>query len=436
MKKTLPLFFFSILIAAATFAGTVSVRYLSNDGDDAADGLTPETAWRSLAKLSRSLPAGGEARLRCGDVFYGRARLKSGRSAERRTTLTSYGEGPAPEIHAYKTALPDPTVWEPTGTNHLWRIDLSDHAKFDGNHDTPDDNVGFLKVDGQIHGRKFFGDPAKLTRQWDFIDDHRTVTVWSERNPALVAKSIRFAPKMGILPFASHVTFSNIVVRGTGGHAANVIGIDLRFFDCGFHEIGGSHLGKPGAGTTRFGNGIECWAGSSDILVERCSFSEIYDTAFTLQGPSPKRSWENTHVVDSVFTNCTQCTELWATKCAPGIGIKNCSFRRNRCVNTGRGWAWESRPAKSNAVPLLMYAMETDVCDYLVTENVFINSRKFLVCKSGGVADLPASYRIEGNTIIGPTNQPLAYCRGKGREKEERARIEQLRAQNTFKEHE
>ncbi|MBQ6338225.1 MAG: acetylxylan esterase, partial [Kiritimatiellae bacterium] len=369
------------------------VRYFSNAGDDAADGLTPATAWRTLEKLGGDLPAGGEARLRRGDVFYGKVDLKSGPDAAHPTVLSAYGEGAAPEICAYKIAKADPSAWTFTGTNNLWRIDLADDSTFGGNRMTKDGNVGFLKVDGRIFGRKFFAKNGRpLAQQWDFMDDHRFLTVWSADNPARMAKDIRIAPNLGVIPFRNHMEVRDVVVRGTGGHGSNGVGFDVRFFDCGFYEIGGSHLGGYGNGVTRYGNGVECWAGASHVQVCRCAFADIYDVGFTMQGGSPSRSWENTHVTDCTFTRCTQCYELWTTKCRPGIGMKGCTFLRNRCVDTARGWAYDVRPDKANATPLLMYAMETDVCDILVKDNMFVNSRGALIFKSGGLADLPDSY--------------------------------------------
>ena len=47
--------------------------------------------------------------------------------------LTAYGEGETPEVCAYKLPKPDPAVWTYMDTNNLWRIDLGDHSKFDGN---------------------------------------------------------------------------------------------------------------------------------------------------------------------------------------------------------------------------------------------------------------------------------------------------------------
>lgn len=413
--------------------GGKSVRYFSNDGDDAADGLTPGTAWRTLEKLCKDLPAGAEVRLRRGDVFYGKADLKPGLSAECPTVLTAYGEGAKPEICAFKVTKSDPAVWTPAGTNNLWRIDLGDYSKFDGNHMTRSGNVGFLKVDGRIFGRKFFAKLKKpLERQWDFIDDGRNLTVWSKANPALVAKDIRIAPCMGTLPFRDHIVVSNVVVRGTGAHGANGGGVDVRFFDCEFLEIGGSHLYGHGAGVSRYGNGVECWGGCRDVQVSRCVFADVYDVGFTMQGRQAPFSWENIHVTDCVFLRCSQCYELWLNKCRPGIGMKNCSFMRNRCIDTARGWAYDVRPDKANATPLLMYTMATDTCDILVKDNIFINSRGYLIFKSGGLADLPETYRVVDNTVVGPANQPLAYCVGKEKAAAETVREKSIRAANRF----
>ena len=38
--------------------------------------------------------------------------------------------------------------------------------------------------------------------------------------------------------------------------------------------------------------------------------------------------------------------------------MKNCSFLRNRCVDTGYCWGYDARPNKEVAAPLLAYAME------------------------------------------------------------------------------
>lgn len=168
------------------------------------------------------------------------------------------------------------------------------------------------------------------------------------------------------------------------------------------------------------------------MQVRRCVFADVYDVGFTMQGRQAPFSWENIHATDCVFVRCSQCYELWLNNCLPGIGMKNCSFMRNRCIDTARGWAYDVRPDKANAAPLLMYTMATDTCDILVKDNIFINSRGYLIFKSGGLANLPESYRVVDNTVVGPTNQPLANCVGQGKAAAEAVRERTIRAANRF----
>lgn len=406
------------------------VRYVSADGDDANDGLTEKTAWRTVPRLAKGLPAGGEGRLRRGDTYYcGRLFFRSGLDAEHRTKLTAWGEGPAPVLSAYMIPSNDPSVWKPAG-EHLWSYVPTADKGLRGNTTVVNGNIGFLKIGDRIWARKFFK-VGQLARQWDFYDDHTTLTVWSERNPAEMAKDIRLAPNMRVITFVNHLEVRGIDVRGTGGHGASGSGCDLRFIDCGFHEIGGSHLAGHGAGVSRYGNGIECWANSKDVLVKGCRISEVYDVAFTMQGPSPKFSWENIHVVDCTISNCTQAIEIWIKRSAPGIGFRNCSFERNLCVNTSRSWGYETRPDKAGGTPLLLYNMETDTCDLLIKDNRFVNSQGALICFWRGLGTLPAGYRIVDNVIEGAADAPICCQPGKD-PAASAAREKQIRAENKF----
>ena len=62
--------------------------YVANDGDDAADGLTPETAWKTLAKVSAAeLQPGDGVFFRRGDLFRGAVHVCAG------VAYGAYGEG-------------------------------------------------------------------------------------------------------------------------------------------------------------------------------------------------------------------------------------------------------------------------------------------------------------------------------------------------------
>ena len=406
------------------------VYYLSAAGDDAADGRSPETAWRTFGKVKTSLPGGAELRLRRGDVFYGRLRIKGGRDADHPTRVTAWGEGAKPVISLYKIVKPDPAVWQ-AESNGVWRLDLTKSGNLSGNPEARN-NIGFILADGRIHGfRKFNGKP--LTAEWEYAEDKDGILrVRCSRNPAEVAKDIRLAPQVGGVKLVSNAVFDSLVVRGTGAHGANGAGSDLVFRNCEFREIGGSVLTVRENGVhARYGNGIECWAGSTRVRVENCSFSDIYDVAFTMQGRQPPRSWENVHMTGCMVERCTQAFEVWTTGCKPGIGLKGCSFTRNTCVDCGFCWGYDTRPNKDCSAPLLMYSLQTDVCDILVSDNDFVNYRNYLVYKGGGLQLLPEGYRIVGNRIRGPVTAIGNHSR-LGSTPEYRAREENILKDNVF----
>ena len=69
--------------------------YISPAGDDSADGLSPERAWKSLAPLhpeTGCLQAGDTVRFERGGVYRGCTRLVSG------VRYADYGVGALPQI--------------------------------------------------------------------------------------------------------------------------------------------------------------------------------------------------------------------------------------------------------------------------------------------------------------------------------------------------
>ena len=88
MKTKLIIFWTAMIAATGLWATQPQVRYVSSEGDDANDGLTEKTSWRTLRKLSESLPPGGVGLLRRGDVFYGQLKIPAGLSPDSPTTIS------------------------------------------------------------------------------------------------------------------------------------------------------------------------------------------------------------------------------------------------------------------------------------------------------------------------------------------------------------
>jgi len=80
---------------------TSSVYYLdSNNGNDQNDGLSPETAWKSLDKLNEiKLRAGWQVLFKAGTVYNGRLKPQGSGVAEKPIIIDMFGDGDKPRIN-------------------------------------------------------------------------------------------------------------------------------------------------------------------------------------------------------------------------------------------------------------------------------------------------------------------------------------------------
>lgn len=381
----------------------MSVYYLSREGSDCADGLSPDTAWQTIACANARLQAGDTLLFRRGDTFYGRVLLPHGLSHEHPTVCASYGEGEKPVISQYKRALPR---WERSG-EHVWRLALSDPSCIEGNTDQMDVNAGFLKIDGVLYGHKCFS-IDQMAAQWDFYNDDTNLYVFCEENPAHAAREILIACNIGCLPFRNHIRIDGLHFRGSGGHGISGVGHDAVITNCEFHELGGSQLAGFPVPNTRYGNGVECWSDSADILVESCCFSDIYDVAVTMQGNNVRQGWRNIVFRRCVMWNNQQSFEIWSDGELPGTGFIDCVFEDNLCLDAGFCWSYAFRPDRDNAAHLLMYNLKCPLCGVTVRNNVFSNARSAPIYKHGGASRIPADYVLENNLfLISPRQDPV-----------------------------
>lgn len=387
-------------------------RYLSNAGDDAADGLTPQTAWRTVGKLNKDLPAGATGCLRRGDVFYGCLKVKGGLDLDHPTVLTDYGVGAKPVVTTQKLLKPDPAVWEPVSAarHGMWRMDVGNPSNSTG-FVTEENDPAFLTVDGVVRPWLKW-DPADVNGQWDFAVRDGVLYVHSTNNPAAISRDIRLTVKGHGLWLESNSTVSNLAFRSVGSHGI-VAGWsaepveNLVISDCEFENIGGAEC--PGFAKPfriRLGNGIEFGHGVRHARVDRCVFQNVYDVAFTMQG-LPGSSWTDVHVRDCDIQDCSQAFEVWCKKAPEGVGFVDCSFSGNRISRVGGGWGALVRTNRSTTRPILVYDMETDTVDISVTGNRFERCAPELVFCLGrnpssvdGREPLPKGFKFCDNEVV------------------------------------
>ena len=99
MNRTFPILL-AFLLAPLAMLHAASYHLDAEGGTDDGDGLTPATAWRSLAKASAfTFQPGDRLLLKAGSSWTGQLHPLGSGSAEHRITLDRHGKGAKPVIH-------------------------------------------------------------------------------------------------------------------------------------------------------------------------------------------------------------------------------------------------------------------------------------------------------------------------------------------------
>ena len=375
--------------------------YVSADGDDSADGLTPKTAWKSLDKVNSSEFGYGDSILfRAGDIFRGHLEPLSGRPGGE-ITYSSYGKGAKPVIEPSFDAS-HISDWVKVGDN-LWKC-----VKVSNNELA---NVIFNHGD---KGCAWKEDRLELLAGQDlhfaWVKDENAVYMVSGVNPASRFSSIEIAEKQHIIMEAEchDVRYDGLWLRYGGAHG---IGGDcvkrITIKNCDICWIGGSTLYFDNGGrSVRYGNGIEFWSAAEDILVEGCRIWECWDAGITNQSNENGKVQKNITYRANTIWNCEYSYEYWQQ----GDGAKtiNILFENNICRDAGKGWG-HTRRWNPNAAHLMFYDTTAETSGFVIRGNVFENT------ENCGIRLFNAWYksiRMEGNKWIINSN---LLCRYHGR---------------------
>ena len=112
--KSLLLLAFVILSVTAN----ATTYYFSATGNDANNGTSASTPWKTLNKLNSvfsSLNPGDNVLFNRGDVFYGKITISKSGTAASRFTIGAYGTGAQPIITGFTTV----SAWTNLGDN-IW----------------------------------------------------------------------------------------------------------------------------------------------------------------------------------------------------------------------------------------------------------------------------------------------------------------------------
>jgi hypothetical protein len=391
----------------------MTTYYISNDGNDANNGVTPSTPWATLSRLNTALV---DSVIKIGDVIL----LRSDHTFDGRInginmpdsafgielTIAPYGHGRKPRVSGYKNAS-NAAVWT-EHTPGVWKMDASlATGTFTGNRMSSDANVGFLRIDGKIKPARR-NSLAELAATWDSYGDTATNTVYvkASANPATLAAEVLIAVNNTGFGTNRNTKVSGLEFVGFGGHGARVTqpatNNNVSITACKIHEIGGSIL----SGTTRYGNGVEVWVGGKNVQIEHNDIHDVYDVGITYQGPADGNSnlgFNNVHARYNRIWNCNQTVEWWITSTAgtnPNTGYVNCSFTDNICLNAGYSFGSDVRSdSDGKGVHILTYSMELPA-DITVERNVFWGARHAYAFANTNSNTLVAGIKTNNNEIF------------------------------------
>lgn len=418
--------------------------YVSNGGNDMNDGLSEETPWQSLGRVSSaSLEAGDGVLFRRGDLFRGCI------SAHEGVTYGAYGVGEKPRFYGWEKSLADPALWEPYGdSGNIWHLT------------EPILDCGTLVFDGgEAHCRKLI--PSYINSRFVRRDDEGVefviendlerdldmVTLYSHRltekpshgesfpvpvidddslgdlylrcdgiNPALRFSEIEALPRRNMFKSGSHanVHIDNLCLKYIGAHAIGAGGEcvrGLKVTNCELGWIGGgiqNYLGvdpnypEGGRGSvTRYGNGIEIYGGCLDYLVEGCYIYQVYDAAITHQITTRGKSFKlsNIRYTQNLVEYCVYSIEYFLEKTMGDCesAIEGCEIEGNILRFSGFGWG-QQRHNTHTPAHIKGWSYENTARDFTVKNNIFDRAAyRMLHLVAREQSSCPA---MEGNTYV------------------------------------
>lgn len=409
--------------------------YVSSDGDDFNDGLSPETPLETIEALTYyvKLKAGDIVLFRRGDVFRGKIQCVEG------VTYSSYGEGDLPVINGSPFDGAVYGSWEETEFPNVYRYSET----FDGDvglitYNNAEGYIGKVCIDyingwesatiGQVIG-------TYLTKDMTFFQvdpkapcalvkdpaEKGALYMYSEKgDPAERFDNLEFSTYGNIFNATNGVTVSHLHLAFGGSHGVGAGTCkNLKVEYCELSWIGGSiqhyESGAPGK-YVRYGNAVEIFGGCDNYTVDHCWIHDVYDAGVTHQYNAESDSpciMQNVTYSDNLIERCVYSVEYFNRVSGAGekgSGMKNILIRGNvcRCAGVGFGYAERrDRNARHIQGGWLGGTYSYDVENYVIENNIFDRSEQLMFSiASTDASNLPV---MRGNTYIQYRGERYGY---------------------------
>ncbi len=408
---------------------TGKTYYVSPNGDDTKDGLTPATAWKTMKKVNTlALTSGGVGVLfERGGVWRERLYAQGG------ITYSAYGEGDKPKLYGSPENGADASKWTLISENKesgakIWKysnegmVDVG-NIVFDGKSYARKTNPRY--VDGKFMFDKntafeiekhldtdltFFHKADSKLNGSNVPDTGATGAIYlrcDKGNPGDLYNEIEFSTRGNVVSIRGNgVTIDNLCIMYGGSHGVGSGTVkDLTVRNCEIGWIGGSFqsynssTGVP----TRFGNGVEIYGSCDDYTVENCYIWQNYDAGVTHQFSSTQTgscTMDNVTYKGNVIEDCVYSIEYFLSVSSDATvkrSGKNILFEDNILRRAGYGFG-STRPDGNVQCHIRAWTSSNPFENYVIKNNYFDRSTWSLVQVTAAYkAWLP---KMEGNTFI------------------------------------
>lgn len=324
-----------------------TIYYVSNNGDDNNDGLSPDTPWQTVKKVNDTPMKEGDAVLfERGGLFRGMVICNS------HITYSAYGKGPKPIITCSPENGSGKEKWSLLeGTDNIWvyykelpetglivfndgedysikKVPSYINGKYVVRHQTDVD----FDVRKHMHVNLAHFSEHKVINEKLGVPDISPENVCplylrcDQGNPGEIYNSIEFAIRdHGFrVPGAPNVTIDNVSVKYVGGHGiASGSCRNLTIRNCEFGWIGGTvqyyrgQDGTPRQGeVVRFGNAIEIYGGCINYTCDHNYIYQVFDAGVTHQygGGESDCKQKNVKYINNLIEYCTYSIEYFLGK--------------------------------------------------------------------------------------------------------------------------
>ncbi len=416
--------------------------FVSNEGNDNADGMTPKTAWQTLQKVtSAGLEHGDGVFFRRGDIFRGLLRAKTG------VTYAAYGEGPKPKLYGGDENLAKPEYWELADEErHIWKctkpmLDAgtlvfnegekcsrklipsfikgqfvcreNPHKPFQMEEEMTQDLDLFCRYTGELQEHICNGITTLLPITYEEIYGEMYLRC-DAGNPGACFDSIESLPARHIIAVGSHadVHIDNLCIKYGGAHGIGAGGhvVGLHVTNCEIGWIGGciqhyngydpNFPGREPGRVTRYGNGVEIYGGCEDFVVSDCYCYQIYDAAITHQitAGDQRVKMENVLYKDNLVENCVYSIEYFLDKTEDKDSyMQDIEMCGNILRFAGYGWG-QQRPCKDTPAHIKGWDHNNAARNFVIHDNIFDRAAyRMLHLVAHDLDSVPTLY---GNTYI------------------------------------